>query len=98
EKERAVAKEKSQKQKIIIWSVIGGLLLVIAFLIFVFNRLQVARKQNIIIEKQKQDVEEQKKLVEEKQKELMDSIHYAKRIQTSLLPTSKYLERNLNAL
>ena len=38
----------------------------------------------------------QKDLVEEKQKEILDSIHYAKRIQKSLLPTGKYIYKNLN--
>ena len=32
---------------------------------------------------------------EEKQKEVLDSIHYAKRIQTALLTNEKYIERNL---
>ncbi|MBA2610933.1 MAG: tetratricopeptide repeat protein [Bacteroidetes bacterium] len=95
EKERAVAKEKNQAQKVIIWAVISGLILVLAFLAFVFKRLQITRKQKRIIEKQKQEVEEQKSLVEEKQLEILDSIRYAKRIQQSLLPTEKYITRNL---
>jgi len=35
----------------------------------------------------------QKELLEEKQKEILDSIRYAKRIQTSLLPTERYLDK-----
>lgn len=42
------------------------------------------------------EVVEQKKLIEEKQKEIIDSIRYAKRIQTSLLPTEKYIGRVIN--
>ncbi len=41
------------------------------------------------------EVVKQKELIEEKQKEILDSIRYAKRIQRSLLPTEKYLERIL---
>lgn len=37
-------------------------------------------------------------LIAEKQKEILDSIRYAKRIQQSLLPTDKYIERNLKRL
>ena len=37
-------------------------------------------------------------MIEEKQKEILDSIHYAKRIQTALLTSEKYIERNLNKL
>jgi tetratricopeptide (TPR) repeat protein len=35
-------------------------------------------------------------LVEDKNKEILDSIRYAKRIQMSLLPTDRYIERILN--
>jgi len=36
--------------------------------------------------------------IEEKQKEILDSIQYAKRIQISLLPTEKYIERTMTRL
>ncbi len=40
----------------------------------------------------------EKKHVEEKQKEILDSIHYAKRIQNALMPNEKYIERKINDL
>jgi hypothetical protein len=40
----------------------------------------------------------QKQEVEEKQKEILDSIHYAKRIQTALLTSEYYIEKNLKRL
>jgi hypothetical protein len=43
-------------------------------------------------------IEAQKRLIEEKNKEVMDSIHYAKRIQTSLLPTEKYIDKTIKRL
>ena len=43
-------------------------------------------------------IEKQKEMVEEKQKEILDSIHYAKRIQRALLPTEKYFEKNIKNL
>jgi tetratricopeptide (TPR) repeat protein len=91
EKLLAIAAEQEQKQKIISYSVFTGLVLVLFFAIFVFNRLRLTRKQKAIIEKQKE-------LVEEKQKEIIDSIKYAKRIQQSLLPSEKYISRNLTEL
>jgi hypothetical protein len=48
--------------------------------------------------KQKLEVESQREILEEKNKDIIDSINYAKRIQTSLLPTEKYIERMLNHL
>jgi len=37
-------------------------------------------------------------LVDEKQKEVLDSIRYAKRIQQSLMPTEKLIERILKKI
>jgi hypothetical protein len=68
----------------VIGSVAFGLLLVIIFAGFVFRSLKATRIQKIIIE--------------EKQKEILDSIHYAKRIQTALMTNEKYIEKNLKRL
>jgi tetratricopeptide (TPR) repeat protein len=83
EKERLVAKEKDRFQQIVIWSVVFGLLLVAGFAAFVFRSLKITKHQ--------------KHIIEEKQKEILDSIYYAKRIQSSLLPTEKYIERIINS-
>jgi len=118
EKQQAIAAEKNRNQKIIIWSVISGLLLVLVFAGFVFRSLRVTRKQKNIIELQKNEVskqkdvadsqriiaeslrevsEKQKELVEEKQKEIIQSITYAKRIQTALLTSNEYIKEHLPA-
>ena len=86
-----VAAEKNRKQKLVTAFVIAGLLLVLLFASFVFRSLRITRKQKLVIEKQKQ-------LVEEHQKEIIDSITYARRIQNSLLPSEKYIERNIKRL
>jgi tetratricopeptide (TPR) repeat protein len=86
EKERAIAEEKNRKQKIIIWSVAGGLFLVFFFAIFILRSLRITRKQKIIIELKNLETEEQKKTIEEKNKDITDSIIYAKRIQQAKLP------------
>ncbi|MBA3970653.1 MAG: tetratricopeptide repeat protein [Bacteroidetes bacterium] len=105
ENQEELSEEKSRKQRIIIAFVICGLLLVIVFAGFVFRSLRVTRKQKELIseqkelvEEQKLEVEQQKNRVEEKQKEIIDSINYARRIQQSLLPTEKYIEKNLKRL
>lgn len=48
-----------------------------------------------ITKKQKEVIKQQKVMVEEKQKEILDSIHYARRIQMALLTSEKYIERKL---
>jgi hypothetical protein len=45
---------------------------------------------------QKAKIKRQKELVEEKQREIIASIHYAKRIQTSLLPSERKITNDLN--
>ena len=40
----------------------------------------------------------QKEIIEEKNKDITASITYAKRIQQSLLPTDRYIEKNMNRL
>ncbi len=55
---------------------------------FIFNRFRVTYKQKGIIE-------EQKEVVEEAHKEIKDSIDYAKRIQTGLLPSKGLVKEYL---
>ena len=95
EKQQAISESETKRKNVIIGSVAAGLLLVCAFAMFIFNRLRVTRRQKTIIEKQKQEVEDQKVLIEDKNKEITDSINYAKRIQQSLLPSDKFIERSL---
>lgn len=91
DKQAAVAAAEKKKQRIILLSVVSCLLLVLVFAGFIFRALRITRKQKTLIE-------EQKKIVEEKQKEILDSIHYAKRIQTALLPTERYIDKTLKRL
>ena len=105
ENQELIAGERSRKQKIVILFVVSGLFLVLVFAGFIFRSLRVTRKQKNIIESQKELVEEQKKevelqknIVEEHQKEIIDSITYARRIQLSLLPTEKYIEKTMKRL
>ncbi|MCX7926976.1 MAG: tetratricopeptide repeat protein [Candidatus Omnitrophica bacterium] len=95
QKQLAIQQKERERQRIVMWSIGGGLVLVAGFSVLLFNRLQVTRKQKRIIEEQKQIVEEQKQLVEEKNKEITDSIIYAKRIQTAILPSMNKWKEHL---
>ena len=95
EKERAVAAEKSRKQKIIIWSSVGGLLLVVVFAGFIFRSLRITRKQKLVIEIKNRETEFQNKIIEEKNKDITDSINYAKRIQQAKLPKKEEIFASL---
>ena len=95
EKQLAISAEQEQKQKVIIYFIVGGLILVIIFSIIISNRLQLTRKQKLIIEDQKKSVELAHDQLEEKNTEIIDSINYAKRIQEAILPPE---DRMLNLL
>ena len=77
---------------------IGGFILMLGFAFFIFLGYRTKAKANIIIAEQKYEVEQQKNIIEEKQKEILDSIHYAQKIQHSLLPTEKYIEKAIAKL
>jgi tetratricopeptide (TPR) repeat protein len=79
EKRDALAEADARKQKIIIWSVLGGLVLVLVFAGFVFRSLRITRKQKHVIERKNS-------VIEEKNKDILDSITYAKRLQDAILP------------
>ncbi len=102
DKELAIEQEEKEKQQILTGATAAGLGLLVVFLIFVFNRLRVTKKQKFVIEKQKNEVEQQKEVVEqahteleEKNQEIMDSITYAKRIQSAILPPIKVVKEYL---
>lgn len=63
-----------------LWNVllIGGGVMVLGMVFFVYNRLRLSKNQNRIIQ-------QQKALVDEKNKEVFDSINYAKHIQQAML-------------
>ncbi len=101
DKQKVEIKAKRNQQ----YALFGGLALVIVFAAFIYNRFKITQKQKIIIElkeketqKQNEIITKQKLLVEEKQKEILDSIYYAKRIQSALLPNEKYIKRKMNQL
>ena len=93
--ERKVVDAQLQQEKTQRFALYGGLMLVFLFSAFVFNRLKVTQKQKAIIEIKEKETNHQKQLVEEKQKEIIDSINYAKRIQSTLMASEQSLSKNL---
>ncbi len=88
EKELALKEAEKQKQSYFILMVIIVLSLTLVFTFFLYKRFKLTSSQKEIIEKQKH-------LVEEKQTEILDSIHYAKRIQNVLIANSKFISEHL---
>ena len=82
--------ELTQREKERNYFVIG-FALVIVLALFIFRSYRQKQKANLIITLQKHEVEM-------KQKEVLDSIHYAKRIQKALMPNEKYIQNKLKHL
>jgi tetratricopeptide (TPR) repeat protein/serine phosphatase RsbU (regulator of sigma subunit) len=100
ESKRQKLENKSQQQ--FSYFLYGILALAVLFGAFIFNRFRVTQKQKGIIETQKNEVEQQKEKVdeaydqlEEKNTEILDSINYAKRIQSAILPPDKLVKEYL---
>jgi tetratricopeptide (TPR) repeat protein len=83
-----LAAEEANKQRIIIISVSCILILVMIFAVFAYRSFRQKQKAN-------KEITSQKEIIEQKQKEILDSIHYAERIQRSLLPSEKMIDRIL---
>lgn len=89
QKDNALREAELSKQKTVRNSFIIGFGLVIALVLILLNRYRIKNQAA-------EALQLQNRIIEEKQKEILDSIHYAKRIQQSLLPSDKYIERVLS--
>lgn len=81
--------EQIKAEKTIKYFSFGAIAVFIILLFFLFKGYREKQEANKLIIKQKE-------IVEEKQKEIIDSINYARRIQTALLAGEKILSENLN--
>lgn len=64
-------------------------------IVVVMYNFRKTEKTNIIITTQKLELERQNSIIESKQKEILDSIEYALRIQTAILPSLKLVKQYL---
>jgi len=99
EKKQAATKAEQEKKDIIAGEelklkenqrnyFIAGFAFVAILALFILRSYRQKQKDNFIIT-------EQKKMVEKKQEEILDSIYYAKKIQSALLPNEKHITKNL---
>jgi serine phosphatase RsbU (regulator of sigma subunit) len=93
-----LAKEKAQKEqaesanlrnKIILYFVLAIVAVILFFVYMVVKSLRLVREQ-------KAKVDEAYEELEEKNREILDSITYAKRIQSAILPPNKLVKAYLN--
>jgi len=84
------------KNRIIIYSSIAGLVLITGFAFYVFYALNQKKKINRELDLRNKKIEHAYHIIDEKQREVMDSINYAKRIQYALLANDDFLNKNLS--
>lgn len=83
-----VQAEAIQKQRIIIIAAVLALLLVSGLVYFIWRNYQNKKRANILLQAQRDQIAYQKK-------HITDSIQYAKRIQTAILPSLELFSHNL---
>ncbi|MGE0567454.1 MAG: SpoIIE family protein phosphatase [Bacteroidia bacterium] len=96
---RDLSIDQKRKQN---WYLVSTMLLLLLLLFTLFTRFKATKRQKLIIEEKEKITKEQnivirqqKELVETKQKEIVDSINYAKKIQTTLLAQTDILNESL---
>jgi serine phosphatase RsbU (regulator of sigma subunit) len=94
EKLRVTEVESSRQQITII--LIGIILLIVAVVVFILVRQNRQKnKINFQLEEKNTIIEEKNKLVEAQHKDITDSIKYAERIQSAILPPDKLVQSTL---
>ncbi len=96
QREREIQKKEKEEQAFRSRMYLIGFFIVLISLIIIFREFRINKKQRIIISQQHEDVSSQKVILEVKNKEITDSINYALRIQSALLPNPDDLFKLLN--
>jgi len=81
-------KAQSKSQRIMLYAMLGGFILVLLITIQVYQSYKLKKKANRLLSAQNE-------VIEEKNKNIMDSIKYAKRIQGTILPPDSFVKKHL---
>jgi len=90
------ANAQNDRNKLFIEGGAVALVLIVALTFFIFRSYRIKKKANDKLQSAYAVIEEKNEIVEEKNKEILDSIHYAKRIQNALITSDKYISRYLD--
>ncbi|GAB4251081.1 MAG: hypothetical protein Kow0079_04790 [Vicingaceae bacterium] len=93
-KDLAYQKELS-KQKVVSYSLIIGLSMLFILLIVIYYSFVQKKKANIEIQRQKLIIEDKNIQLEQALKDITDSVQYAKKIQTAILPSFNLIRKHI---
>jgi serine phosphatase RsbU (regulator of sigma subunit)/tetratricopeptide (TPR) repeat protein len=82
----------AEVQNIVYLSVIGFIILIVTLFIII-NTNRRRRRMNEVLSEKNALIQEQKEIVEEKNASIGDSINYARRLQTAILPTREHVNQ-----
>jgi tetratricopeptide (TPR) repeat protein len=82
---------QNSKNRTVIICLISGFVVLAMMLFLIFRQYKEKKKVN-------KQLAHKNEIIEEKQKEILDSIKYARRIQSALITSEKYIYKNLNKL
>ncbi|MBU8892970.1 MAG: response regulator [Bacteroidales bacterium] len=103
-KELAIKEKETQlkNERLIRYGISVIFVVILLFSILIYKQFRAKKAaneklaaQNLQISKQKSEIESQRDLANQQKKDITDSIEYAKRIQTALLPPLNFIKRNL---
>jgi tetratricopeptide (TPR) repeat protein len=93
-----VTQENAKRKSLVINFCIAGVFMMVLFIMVIYNRVRLIRRQSRMIEEQKRAVLERKEEVETKQRDIMESMRYAGRIQRTLIVGEKYIAVTLERM
>jgi serine phosphatase RsbU (regulator of sigma subunit) len=98
-------KDEKQKQRVILYAVLGGLLLVIISAFFLYNRFRITQRQKSVIEKQKHLVDQKNGELNQQNEEIVaqrDEIEHQKHLieehQKEMIDSITYAKRIQDAI
>ncbi len=97
-KDNLINENKIKQNTIVTISLIIGILITLIMLSAFYFRYKDKQNANRLLEEKNKAIEEQRKIVEEKNSEITDSINYAKRLQSAILPSEEILKGNFSDL
>ncbi len=83
------------RQRIVIYSVAGGLALILTLIFFIWKSYREKKKINTGLELKNTEINLQKNLIEGKNLLITDSIDYARNIQNAILPSDETIHKNI---
>jgi serine phosphatase RsbU (regulator of sigma subunit) len=84
--ERLKSQEELNRQQNIIYLSVIGLIIVLVSLFFIVQSNFRRKRTNDLLSEKNIEIQQQKEIVESRNKEISDSISYARRLQTAILP------------